>query len=155
MKFVIRKLTYDQMNKDALRLVKKTMTPEVYKMAKDSFVDKDAMSYRRLWGAFCGNKLAGFGGLFKQSKSKKSIWMSYFAVDPKIQRQGLGGILLDGLLMVCKKEKYQRLFVETYSGDAWQSARNFYESHSFRFAGYLKNYLDDNSDAIYYCKDVL
>lgn len=73
-------------------------------------------------GRWAGKSL---GDLFP--KGKDIYWVSLFAVDKSLQRQGIGTALMDHLIKVVSAKRAQELW--TYS----LRARGFYEKIGFRF----------------------
>ena len=84
-------------------------------------------------------RLVGISGLYYDYEDPKDImWMDYFAVDPKFQRQGFGTKMLENLENICKKKKIRMLCVFTDK----QGALKFYKNNGFEVCGEIKNYYD-------------
>jgi ribosomal protein S18 acetylase RimI-like enzyme len=81
--------------------------------------------------------IVGVSGLYYDYEDPKDImWMDYFAVSPKFQRQGLGTKMLKNLVNVCKKKKVRMLCVFTDK----DGATKFYKKNGFKFVGKIDNY---------------
>ena len=94
-------------------------------------------------------KIVGVSGLYYDYEDPKNIfWMDYFAVTPKLQRRGLGTIMLKNLEDVCKKHKTKRLcvFAET------KQATNFYQKNNFKIFGKLDDYYGPGRPRIWLSK---
>lgn len=82
-------------------------------------------------------KVVGISGLYYDYEDPRDIlWMDYFAVLPKFQRQGFGTALLKNLEKISKKKKIRILCV--FSGS--KEAINFYLKKGFKIAGTINNY---------------
>jgi len=83
------------------------------------------------------NRLVGVSGLYYDYEDPKDIlWMDYFAVAPKFQRQGYGTIMLENLEKICKTKKARMLCVFTDK----DSALKFYKRNGFKVCGKIENY---------------
>ena len=85
---------------------------------------------------------------------EQNVWLSWFAIDPKLQRQGHGRALLEAIESMALNHGYRKFLVETYAHADFDSARRFYESHGFSKLGGISNYLEDGSDMIVYGKEL-
>ena len=82
-------------------------------------------------------RLIGISGLYYDYEDPKDImWMDYFAVDPKFQRQGFGTMMLDNLEKICKSKKVRMLCVFTDR----EGALKFYKKNGFDICGQIENY---------------
>ena len=82
-------------------------------------------------------EIIGVSGLYYDYEDPKDImWMDYFAVKPKFQRNGYGTIMLKNLEHICKKKKVRRLCVFTDK----KGALEFYKKNKFKVCGEIKNY---------------
>lgn len=82
-------------------------------------------------------KIIGISGLYYDYEDPKDImWMDYFAITPKLQKQGFGSKMLENLEAVCKKKKVKMLCVFTDS----QGALKFYKKKGFKVSGKIGDY---------------
>ena len=82
-------------------------------------------------------RLIGISGLYYDYEDPKDImWMDYFAIDPKFQRQGLGTKMLENLEAICKKRKTRMLCVFTDK----EGALKFYKKNKFKICGKIEGY---------------
>jgi N-acetylglutamate synthase-like GNAT family acetyltransferase len=85
-------------------------------------------------------RVIGVSGLYYDYEDPKdTMWMDYFAVSPKFQRQGYGTAMLVNLESMCKKKKVRRLCVFTNK----QRALKFYKKNGFKVGGKIENYYGD------------
>jgi len=85
---------------------------------------------------------------------EQNVWLSWFAVEPSLQREGYGSALLKAIEAVALDRGYRKFLVETYVHVDFASARGFYASHGFSEVGRIANYLKDGSDMIVYGKEL-
>ena len=84
----------------------------------------------------------------------RTFWLSWFAVEPSLQRQGHGRALLKAIESIALDHGYRKFLVETYTHVDFTSARGFYASQGFSEVGRISNYLHDGSDMIVYGKEL-
>jgi len=82
----------------------------------------------------------------------ENVWLSWFAVEPKWQSQGVGAWALQQTEAMAKQRGYKKLFIETYSRDTFSRARYFYQKRGFLPVGHITDYLTDGSDMLVFCK---
>ena len=103
-----------------------------------------------------GNGVKGLVGLHHYPWGpEENVWLSWFAVDPGFQEQGLGRALLASVQKLAVEMGFSKLFVETYSQGEFQKARRFYEAKGFKKAGHIKDYLPGSHDMIVYKKKLV
>ena len=101
------------------------------------------------------NTISGLVGLHHYVWGpEQNVWLSWFAIDSTIQRQGHGSALLKAIESIALEQGYRKFLVETYTHVDFASARHFYASQGFSKLGYISNYLDDGSDMIVYGKEL-
>jgi len=150
---MIKRLTVHQFNDLAYPLLKKLLGDEVGpKVADNDESDQDDLTDS--WGYFIDDRLIGVIGLGSYLTSIDKRWLGYFGVCPDCQKQGVGKKLLEHIEKECKIRYIKFLFVETYGGEKFISARKFYESNGFESCGYLRNYLRDGNNIEYYMKEI-
>jgi len=98
-------------------------------------------------------KVIGITGLHKELwVAGDSVCMGWFALDPEYQRRGIGSRMMERTIWIAREKGFKRLFVETYTGDDFESARNFYEKFGFEKAGEIKDYVREGVNKIMYSK---
>lgn len=149
----LRKLTPKD-DKLVVALVKSTMGKEVGHHCELAFKEvKDEGDKRRcLWGFFEEDRLLAIGGTYDGFWDRSRAYISWFSVAEDYQRTGLGTLMIKHIEEEARKGGVKWLYVETYDNEQFRKANNFYRKMGYRFAGSLKNYLNDGSDAIYYYK---
>ncbi len=78
----------------------------------------------------------------------ENIWLSWFAVEPEWQGQGIGQWMLKKIQNLAVQQGYKKLFIETYGHDTFSRALKFYQKQGFLPAGQIENYLTDGSDML-------
>lgn len=154
MKYKLVKLTpkHDQL---VINLVKSTMGKEVGEHCVEAFADVSGCDKRSLWGAFNeGYELVGCCGIYDGFYDKKKCYISWFSVDEKLQRSGLGTQMMDHITKLALDEGFNWMYVETYDNEQFRKANNFYRKCGFSNAGSILGYLEDGSDAMYYRKRI-
>lgn len=149
----LRKLTPND-DKAVITLVQSTMGEEVGQHCVQAFKECSDTPDRILWGMFKDEDLVAVGGVYNGFYSKLRGYVSWFAVANSHQRDGLGSYMMEHVEKLAKEKGWKWLYVETYDNETFRKANNFYRKMGFKFAGSLKNYLDDGSDAIYYVKEL-
>lgn len=86
---------------------------------------------------------------------ERNVWLSWFAVDPELQRQGYGAALLAAIERIALEKGYDRFLVETYDHDDFASARAFYLAQGFAEAGRIDDYIGDGSDMVVFSKTLV
>ncbi len=82
-------------------------------------------------------KIIGVSGLYYDYEDPKDImWMDYFAISPKFQREGYGTKMLKNLEKICKDKKVRLLCVFTFRAGAVK----FYKKNGFKVFGKIENY---------------
>jgi len=151
----LRKLTPKD-DKKVVALVKATMGKEVGHHCELAFKDAEnqGTDKRCLWGFFERDRLVAIGGIYDGFWDKSKAYISWFSVAENYQRTGIGTLMIKHVEEEAKKDGRKWLYVETYDNEQFRKANNFYRKMGYRFAGSLKNYLNDGSDAIYYYKEL-
>jgi len=84
---------------------------------------------------------------------EQNVWLSWFAIEPKLQGRGHGRALLEVIEAKATALGYTKLLVETYSSPDFDGARGFYAAQGFDEVGYIENYLN-GADMIIYKKEL-
>lgn len=140
-----------------IQLIRETMNDERADYAKKLFEERFASDKpcpeSTSFVAKVAGKIVGISGLYRENGPNIG-WVSWFAVDEKFQRKGVGTLMINNIIKIAKEEKRRKIFVETYTGDDWVKARNFYEKIGFTKQGFVKGYLKKDVDAVYYGKEL-
>ena len=134
-------------HKEALPLMKATMPDDVYQYAAE---DLSVNTGCTLYGYYQDNALVGVCGWCFDGRS---YWVSWTAVSPQCQRQGVGQALLD----VVMRELYDYaddVYVETYEHHDFYAAIKFYWKNGFRLCGYRENALSTGDSVLYLKKQL-
>lgn len=83
-----------------------------------------------------------------------TVWLAWFAVAPRLQRQGHGSALLAAVEAIAAARGYRRLLVETYDHADFAGARAFYQARGFTRAGGIADYLEDGADMVVFGKSL-
>lgn len=132
---------------DILPIISSTMPDDVYEAAV-ACVDSDS---RNVYGYFDGDKLIGFCGYFYEDGK---YWVSWTAVHPDHQRQGIGQKLIDRVFKRLRGLKAKCVYVETYEHPDFFNAVKFYWKNGFRLCGFLNDHLRDGSTVLYLKKKI-
>ena len=73
----------------------------------------------------------------------ENVWLSWFAVSPAHQGNGIGSAMLKAIQREAKQQGFKKFFIETYDGPTFERAREFYQSHGFSECGQIQGYLPD------------
>jgi len=105
--------------------------------------------YYVLW---LNDEIIGISGLYYDYEDPIDIlWMDYFAILPKFQRQGYGTKMLNNLERICGNKKVRMLCVFTDK----DGALNFYKKSGFEICGEIKNYYPENKPRIWLYKNLV
>lgn len=140
-------LSVEQYNELVLPLVNLTMGKEIGLQYEDEFASSDS------WGLFDEDTLIAVCGL-GSCISEDKVWLGYFAVHPDYRNKGLGTRSLEFVEEVAKEKGYKSILIETYEHPTFASALKLYKKQGYKEIGYLADYLDDDSDAIFLRKQL-
>ncbi len=102
-----------------------------------------------------GQKIKGLVGLHHYIWGpRENVWLSWFAVDPDLQRQGIGRKLLGSIEKIAERKGYTKFLVETYRHSDFDKARAFYTASGFKEMGQISDYLPDGSEMVVYGKKI-
>lgn len=85
---------------------------------------------------------------------KENVWLSWFAVDPECQGQGIGQELLLAIEETARGMGYTKFLVETYEHADFDKARAFYTTNGFEKVGSIADYLPEGSEMVVYGKRI-
>lgn len=103
-------------------------------------------AYRRIYIVRKEADLLGVVGLHEYRWGPpENVWLSWFAVHPRHQGQGLGRGLLQTIEVRARELGYRKMFIETYEHADFARAIGFYRHLGFTDAGQIGGYLPDNS----------
>ena len=112
-------------------------------------------SAREYYAAWCDEILCGLAGLHHYRWGPPdNVWLSWFAVHPRYQRQGLGSELINYIMDIANRQGYKKMLIETYSSEEFAVARNFYQRHGFEQTGKIERYIDDDIAMLVYSKRI-
>jgi GNAT superfamily N-acetyltransferase len=146
---------------EAVSLVSRAMNPSEGRWARktmqyhfnclDHAID-DGRSYY-VWRQ--SGRLCGLVGLHHYLWGpEQNVWLSWFAVEPDLQRQGHGAALLAAIERVALQQGYRRFLIETYDHGDFDKAQAFYLAQGFAQVGRISDYIGDGSDMVIYRKDL-
>ena len=146
---------------EAVELVSRAMNPAEARWARKTMqyhfdclknaID-DGRSYY-VWKQ--AGRLCGLVGLHHYLWGpEQSVWLSWFAVEPSLQRKGRGAALLAAIERIALEQGYRRFLVETYGQQDFDKARAFYLSQGFAEVGRIGDYIGDGSDMVVYRKEL-
>ncbi len=81
------------------------------------------------WLAIVENKIVGSIAVDGIKFDNEGAHLRWFIVSPKYQGYGIGNKLLDEAIKFCKKNKFKRIYLWTFSG--LDIARHLYEKNGF------------------------
>ncbi len=140
-----------------IQIIRETMNDEradyAKKLFKERFASDKPSSEVTSFVARVDGEIVGVSGLYRENGPNIG-WISWFSVDNRFQRKGIGTLLINHVIKLAKQEKRRKLFVETYTGDDWLKARNFYKKIGFTKQGFITGYLKKDIDAVYYGKEL-
>ena len=95
------------------------------------FLDVEGLKSPELtfWSAWDGESIAGCGALKEHSSELGEV--KSMRTHPDFLRRGVASLLLEHIIATAKSRGYQRLSLETGSGDAFVPALRLYESRGF------------------------
>ncbi len=103
-----------------------------------------------------GIKIAGVAGLHHGPWGPpENVWLSWFALDPRFQRQGLGSAMLQAVIREARRSHFMNLYIETYSTPEFARARKFYRAHGFRQVGHIQSIMPTGGDAVVFYKSLI
>lgn len=85
---------------------------------------------------------------------RENVWLAWFAVHPKCQKQGVGRKLLISIEETARGMGHTKFLVETYEHPDFDKARAFYAANGFEKVGAIGDYLPDGSDMVVYGKRI-
>jgi putative acetyltransferase len=94
-----------------------------------------------LWSLWDGDDLLGCGALKQIDATHGEIKSMRTA--PHALRRGVGAALLEHIIAEAQARGYQRLSLETGSGEAFEAAHQLYARYGFGYCGPFADYRDD------------
>jgi [ribosomal protein S18]-alanine N-acetyltransferase len=86
-------------------------------------------------------KIAGYAGYWKVTDEAH---ITNIAVHPEYRRNGIGSILVKGMIETCRKTGIDRMTLEVRKSNV--EAQGLYKKFGFKFAGIRKAYYSDNKE---------
>jgi len=112
-------------------------------------------SHRECFAFRDGRRMIGLVGLHHYAWGpEQHVWLSWFAVHPRYQGQGIGKLLLREIEDLARAVGYRKMLIETYSQPTFERARGFYETQGYVELGQIANYLPDGSAMVVYGKQL-
>ena len=100
-------------------------------------------------------KIVGVVGLHHYAWGPpENVWLSWFALDPQLQGQGLAGRMLGAVMDQARQHRFMKLFIETYSTPEFARARSFYRAQGFKQVGRIPCWLPDGGAMVVLYKDL-
>jgi putative acetyltransferase len=93
------------------------------------------------WSVWCGPELCGCGAL--KELDALSAEVKSMRTRSQFLRQGVAQAALAQILATAAQRGYQRLFLETGTGEAFEPAQRLYLRHGFEFCGPFGDYKAD------------
>lgn len=117
--------------------------------------EKDIDPARDYYVARYNEHLCGLVGLHHYRWGPPAnVWLSWFAVHPEYQRQGLGAKLVGYIQEVAITSGYRQMLIETYNSDEFALARKFYQRHGFSQTGQIEHYINQDTAMLVYSKQL-
>jgi putative acetyltransferase len=90
------------------------------------------------WSAWRQSALCGCGALKELDSTSGEV--KSMRTRPVFLRQGVGQAVLDEIVRTARSRRYQRLYLETGTGDAFSAAHNLYLRNGFNWCGAFGDY---------------
>lgn len=100
-----------------------------------------------------GPTVAGIVGLRGNAWGPpENAWLSWFALDPSLQGQGLGAAMLEAVTRKARQRHFMKLYVETYSTPEFARARALYRARGFRQVGRIQSVMPGGGNVVVFYK---
>jgi ribosomal protein S18 acetylase RimI-like enzyme len=111
----------------------------------------EASGYRFVFAELAGQVVgyACYGPIACTTSSYDLYWV---AVDPRVQRQGLGRRLVNEVESLVRAAGGSRVYIDTSSRARYASTRAFYEANGYRLAARLEDFYAPGDDKVVYVK---
>lgn len=83
---------------------------------------------------------------------RQNVWLAWFALDPSLQGQGYGRMLLKEMEKQALRQGYSQMLIETYSSPEFARARQLYEKAGYEKRGGIRGYIPGVADMVVYGK---
>lgn len=140
---------------EVVQLISAAMNPDEAKWARQTFdfhfscQNLGTDSTRQFYVAKLEKVVIGVVGLHQYRWGPdENVWLSWFAVSPDYQGQGIGKWLLSEVTQLARNKGYRKMFIETYQNQTFQRAIEFYQNQGFRQVGSISRFLPDESDML-------
>lgn len=90
------------------------------------------------WSAWRSESLCGIGALRALNEEEGEV--KSMRTDPSALRQGVAQAVLDAIVQAARDRGYQRLYLETGTGPAFEAAHALYLRNGFEWCGPFANY---------------
>lgn len=110
---------------------------------------------RILYVLATGPKIVGVVGLHHYAWGPpENVWLSWFALDPELQGQGLAPRMLEAVMAQAKRHHFMKFYIETYSTPEFARARAFYRAQGFAEVGGIPGWLPEGGAMVVLYKDL-
>jgi len=118
-------------------------------------LEKGIDSSRQFYIALLDSTIVGIIGLHHSRWGPdENVWLSWFAVRPDYQGQGIGKWLMTNIQKTALDQGYRKLFVETYREATFHRAIGFYQQQGFQQVGSIAQFLPDGSDMLVFARNL-
>ena len=144
-------LSSTQVDQYARPLIRLTMGDEIANSIEEYDEPRVETDF---YGLFDMDKLIAIGGLGSVISPKK-VWLGYWTIHPNYRNKGVGSRVLDFIEELAASLGYKWIFVETYDSPLFEKALKAYKKRGYKEIGYLSDYTEDDSDALYLRKTLI
>lgn len=142
-------------------LIAEAMNDDEGRWAKQTFdfhftcVEKGIDSSRQFYIALLDSIIIGIVGLHQYRWGpEENVWLSWFAVRPDYQGQGMGKWLMTKIQKTARDQGYRKMFIETYQEATFHRAIEFYHHQGFQQVGSIEQFLPDKSDMLVFSRNI-
>lgn len=118
----------------------------------EEYLMKGRDSGYRFLVAADGGSPAGYACYGPTPMTQGTFDLYWIAVDPAVQRRGVGRILLDACEATIRHEGGRLIVLETSSRAPYTQARNFYAKHAYALAGTVRDFYAPGDHKLMYVK---
>jgi GNAT superfamily N-acetyltransferase len=102
-----------------------------------------------------GPRILGIVGLHHYAWGPpENVWLSWFALDPELQGQGIASRLLDAVIAEAKRHNFMKFFIETYDSPEFARARAFYRAQGFQEAASIPHWLPGGGAMVVFYREI-
>ena len=139
-------LEIDDLSRPAVHALLEEHLSNMYELSPPESVHALDLSKLRspditFWTAWDGSLLLGCGALKELDATHGEV--KSMRTPRKLRRQGAGRAILTHIVDTARERGYQRLSLETGTGDAFTPAQRLYASFGFDYCGPFGKYVED------------